>query len=260
MDEQTSGRKGLLSAQQAADYLGVSRRTLSRYQQHGTIKHVHEEKGRLYFRPSDLNELRGRVGENSQTSHTALEALSTAQRAEDMCLEILRILGFDRALISDQCDDVRRDYHRALRILKEDLVVLEEEQLDWARRLNTVTEAYFRVMALHTADPMPWRAYVHLLLRFLKPYKAKPQDLLGIQLLQALVAVRQAAYLTVAGQQDKSLTADVVRSSFMGKVRDTLRQRSGKAPPLHPDNVILDKPFHPTRPTAAPAQGAPSSG
>lgn len=221
MEKEESGRNGLMGRAAAARYLGVSVRTLTRYTTRGILVPQDRIAGRWYYRAADLDRLRGHVGSDVNTSSVAVEALQTAQRAEAMAKDIMQMLGMDRPHMDSTMEGIRRDYQRACTILRRKLIVREDEQLRWAQQLSTVTDAYFTLTALHTGDPRPWSVYNRLLQLFLET--AAPGSVLHIAITQAVVGVRQAAYITVTGNQDPYLNQDVVKASFLGRVRNGLR-------------------------------------
>lgn len=223
----------LLTHVAAAKQLGVTPRWLSTLVRQGKLRPV--QRGRRVtdslYDPADLRailELRTRSMDLPSVAHLARQAAAVSTSVADRLAMLCQLLGLDSCRLSYEQESMFQLHARACDLLRSDASrVTADQVLEWASVLNSVDEAYLRLLEDVTDYASPWELYLQLANHLLD----QPSQLRDVSLPfayscldAARKSLRHVAYfyvLTRRGQQvannlfiDKAVTDEVISQLY----------------------------------------------
>ncbi len=150
----------VLTADEAARMLGVSRRQLARIVETGLL--VCRDGG---YDPNDvsaLKEIRKQKLDLADVAAMAQRAHMEAFRARRELKVLKDIIGYNLPTISLDADAVYSLHTAAENASLQQTPFLPEEIVDWSRIFLALGEEYFEAVTLHLRIPEPWWVYLDL--------------------------------------------------------------------------------------------------
>jgi hypothetical protein len=161
-----STREDLITAEEAAESLGVSTAMIHKMTTRGLLSPVDFGKRRLkYFRRAEVAavaSIRMTKLDLATTANMAVRALALAQSNDRRLDELSSILGLQGTSLSLEENEVVALFIKTQDALKEDCAPTASEIREWAKVFLRISEEYLRVVVLHTAAPEPWKPFMLL--------------------------------------------------------------------------------------------------